>query len=145
MKVEPFLLSATINVAIAQRLCRKICERCKAPAELPDEVDVRFRKDVEAIPAAYRAHLDISGPKLKVFKGKGCVRCGNSGYVGRVAVAELIVYDQPLRDLVAKGFPMEKVRVELERQDAITIREDGLLKALEGSTTIEEVLRVTEE
>lgn len=145
MKVEPFLLSATINVAIAQRLCRKICERCKAPAELPDDIENRFRKDINEIPEAYKSHLDLTGTKFKVFKGKGCVRCGNSGHVGRVAVAEMIVFDQELRDLVNKGFPLEQVRAELGRLGAMTIRQDGLLKALEGLTTIEEVLRVTEE
>ncbi len=144
MHVEPFLLSATINVAIAQRLGRKICERCKAPVTVPPEVEAQVRKELEAIPEAYKAHLNLAGP-LPMFKGRGCVRCGDTGYVGRVAVAEMIVYDEDMRGLITKGFPMEEVKKVLAKQGAITLRQDGLLKALEGSTTIEEVMRITAE
>lgn len=145
MKVEPFLLSATINVAIAQRLARKVCERCKAPYAVPEEVVKRFQKDIDEIPETYKTHLEFTSGSLTFYKGKGCVRCSNSGYAGRVAIAEMIVYSEELRRLVTQGFPMEKVQIELRKQGAISIRQDGLLKALEGSTTIEEVLRVTEE
>lgn len=145
MHVEPFLLSATINVAIAQRLGRKICDRCKAPVTLPPEVEAQVRKELEAVPAKYKAHLDLSKPNLPMFKGRGCVRCGDSGYVGRVAVAEMIVYDEEMRGLITKGFPVEDVKKALQHQEAITLRQDGLLKALEGYTTIEEVMRITAE
>ncbi len=147
MHVEPFLLSATLNVAIAQRLARKICERCKGTATLPPEMEKRVREELAAIPEAYKAALaaNIAAPQLTVHKGRGCVRCGDSGYVGRVAVAEMIVYGDDLRLLISQGFPMDKVKEQLVRQGAITLRQDGLLKALEGSTTIEEVLRITAE
>jgi len=145
MHVEPFLLAATINMAIAQRLARKICERCKAPTVVPPEVEAQVRKELENIPARYKAHLKLDGEHLPMFKGRGCVRCSDSGYVGRVAVAEMIQYDDDMRSLVTKGFPMEAVQKVLKKQEAISLREDGLLKALEGSTTIEEVLRITAE
>ncbi|MEY4744979.1 MAG: hypothetical protein RL272_924 [Candidatus Parcubacteria bacterium] len=145
MHVEPFLLSATINVAIAQRLARKICERCKAPVVVPPEVESQVRKELADIPERYKSHLDLAGQNLPMFKGRGCVRCGNTGYIGRVAVAEMIVYDEEMRALITKGFPMEEVKKVLVRQGAISIRQDGLLKALEGSTTIEEVMRITAE
>jgi len=145
MHVEPFLLAATINMAIAQRLARKICERCKAPTVVPPEVEAQVRKELENIPARYKAHLKLDGEHLPMFKGRGCVRCSDSGYVGRVAVAEMIQYDDDMRSLVTKGFPMEEVQKVLKKQEAISLREDGLLKALEGSTTIEEVLRITAE
>ncbi len=145
MHVEPFLLSATLNVAIAQRLARKICERCKAPTTLPPEIEESVREEIDAIPEVYKTHLDLAAPKLTVYKGMGCVRCGNSGYMGRVACAEMIVYDEELRLLITKGFPSEQVKKELVKQNAITLRQDALLKALEGSTTIEEVMRITAE
>jgi type IV pilus assembly protein PilB len=145
MHVEPFLLSATLNVAIAQRLARKICDRCKAPTQIPPEVEAKVRKEIDEIPAGYKSQLDVSGPSLAFFKGRGCVRCNNSGYAGRVAAAEIIVYDQELRGLITKGFPPEEVKKILVRQGAITLRQDALLKALEGSTTIEEVMRITAE
>ncbi len=145
MHVEPFLLSATLNVAIAQRLGRKICERCKSPTSLPPEIEDSIRREIDAIPETYKTHLDLSPAKLVVYKGVGCVRCGNSGYVGRVACAEMIVYDEELRLLITKGFPMDDVRKILNKQGVITLRQDALLKALEGSTTIEEVMRITAE
>ncbi|HSD12175.1 MAG TPA: GspE/PulE family protein [Patescibacteria group bacterium] len=145
MHVEPFLLSATINLAIAQRLARKICERCKAPVVVPPEVEAQVRRELEAVPANYKAHLNLAGEHLPMFKGRGCVRCGDTGYVGRVAVAEMIIYDEDMRALITKGFPMEEVKKVLAKQGAISLRQDGLLKALEGSTTIEEIMRITAE
>lgn len=146
MHVEPFLLSATLNMAIAQRLARKICDRCKAPVVLPPEIEAKFRIEVDAIPEHFKAKLNITTDKpLAVFKGRGCVRCGDSGYTGRVAVAEIIAYDDEMRQLINKGFPIEEARAILQKQGAISLRQDGLLKALEGSTTIEEVLRITSE
>jgi len=144
MHVEPFLLGATLNMAIAQRLARKICDRCKAPFPVPPEVEERFRKEIAEIPEKYRSKFDVTKP-LTFYKGRGCVRCGDSGYVGRVACAELIAYDEELRQLIARGFPVDEVKVVLAKQGAITLRQDGLLKALEGSTTMEEVLRITAE
>ncbi|MEY4723150.1 MAG: hypothetical protein RLZZ324_663 [Candidatus Parcubacteria bacterium] len=146
MKVEPFLLAAVLNVAIAQRLARKICDRCKGSQIIPPEVEARFRAELDAIPQKYKAHLGSFADKsLTFFKGRGCVRCGNTGYQGRVAVAEMIVFNDELRLLITKGFPTEQVQTALRHLDALTLRQDGLLKALEGSTTIEEVLRVTSE
>jgi type IV pilus assembly protein PilB len=145
MRVEPFLLAATINVAIAQRLARKICERCKAPITMPPEVEERVRKDLEAIPAAYKAHLDLTKKPLTMYRGRGCLRCGDTGYVGRVAVAEMMLFNEDMRLLVTKGFPLEEVEKAARKQEMITLKQDGLLKALEGSTTIEEVLRISTE
>ena len=145
MHVEPFLLSATINMAIAQRLARKICERCKALVVVPPEVESAVRKELEAVPAKYKTHLKLDGEHLPFHKGRGCVRCGDSGYAGRVAVAEMIQYDDDMRALITKGFPMDEVQKVLRKQEAISLRQDALLKALEGSTTIEEVMRITAE
>ncbi|HTM68430.1 MAG TPA: GspE/PulE family protein [Candidatus Binatia bacterium] len=145
MHVEPFLLSATINMAIAQRLARKICERCKAPIVIPAEVEAQVRKEIAEIPAKYMSHLKLDGEHLPFHKGRGCVRCGDSGYAGRVAVGEMIQYDEEMRALITKGFPMDEVQKVLRKQGAISLRQDGLLKALEGSTTIEEVMRITSE
>jgi len=145
MKVEPFLLSATINIAIAQRLARRICERCKTAITVPIEVENRVRPDIMAIPAAYRAHLDLTKSPWTFYKGRGCLRCNNTGYSGRVAVAEIMAFDEEMKQFVARGFPVDKVKEALKKKGVITLKEDGLLKALEGSTTIEEVMRITAE
>ncbi len=145
MRVEPFLLSATINIAIAQRLARKICERCKTTTTVPANVEKGIRKEIEAIPETYKSHLKLSSAAFTLYKGRGCLRCGDTGYNGRVAVAELLRFDDELRALVTAGFPMEKVRECAKRQEMLSLRQDGLLKALEGLTTLEEVLRISAE
>ena len=100
-------------------------------------------KTGDPVPPDNDCTLDLSKPKLTLYKGMGCTRCGDSGYVGRVACAEMIAYDEELRGLITKGFPMDKVKDQLKKQGAITLRQDALLKALEGFTTIEEVMRIT--
>ncbi len=146
MHLEPFLLSATMNIAIAQRLARKLCERCKAPVEVPPDVIEQVSKEIQEIPDEYFEEVGLSkdGPPV-FYKGRGCLRCQDTGYVGRVAVAEVIEYNDQLRDLIANGFDAEKVRAIIKGQRLINIRQDALLKALEGFTTIEEVMRITSE
>ncbi len=144
MHLEPFLLSATINLAIAQRLARKVCDRCKSPSAVPPEVENKLREQLAEIPERYRAHVDITGP-LPFVKGLGCVRCNNTGYAGRVACAELIAYDEELREFITSGFPVDEVRKSLRRRGDLTLQQDALLKAVEGFTTIEEVYRITAE
>ncbi|MBN1585056.1 type II/IV secretion system protein [Candidatus Uhrbacteria bacterium] len=145
MHVEPFLLSATMNLAIAQRLARKICERCKAEQELPPEVEAQIRKGLEAVPKSYLSHIDMSGPKLKVYRGRGCLRCNDTGYSGRVAVAELMPFDAGMRELINSGFPIPKVQEANRKNGMISMKEDGLIKVLEGLTTMEEIMRITKE
>lgn len=145
MHLEPFLLAATMNMAIAQRLARKICDRCKAPVTVPQDVEESIRSQISEIPDFYKENLDLSGERLTLYKGRGCLRCNDTGYAGRVAVAEVMVFDEEMRQLVAEGFNMEKVAEAAKRQGMISLQQDGLLKALEGSTTIEEVMRVTSE
>ncbi|MBU0624836.1 Flp pilus assembly complex ATPase component TadA [Patescibacteria group bacterium] len=144
MQMEPFLLSATMNIAVAQRLCRKICERCKAATEIPPEVEQQVRSEIQAIPDEYFEEVGLfKEAPLTLYKGRGCLRCQDTGYAGRVAVAEILVFDDQLRYLVTKGFPVEAVRKVLQEKHMIDIRQDAILKALEGLTTIEEVMRVT--
>ena len=145
MGVEPFLLGATMNLAIAQRLARRNCERCKGPIHLSPEVEQKVRAELADVPELYKKHLDLSVPQLTFYRGKGCLRCGDSGYVGRLSVAELLLFAEEMRDLVAKGFPAEKARQVAKAQGMITLRQDGLLKALEGTTTLEEVMRISAE
>jgi type IV pilus assembly protein PilB len=145
MGLEPFLLSATLNMAVAQRLARRICERCKTTVTVPADVEERVRKAALSAPEAWRKHLDLEAKPLTFYKGRGCVRCNNTGYVGRVACAEIMPFDTAMRDLVAKNFPVEEVRAAVTRQGLLTIQQDAMLKALEGFTTIEEVFRITAE
>lgn len=145
MHVEPFLLAATLNLGIAQRLARKICPHCKEVQEIAPETVEKLKKEVLLIPKKYFSQgIDQNAP-LVFYHGKGCARCGDTGYAGRTAVAELFQFTQTAKRLVEKGFPAAEVQVEATRQEMLKLRQDILLKALEGITTVEEVLRLGQE
>ncbi|MFZ2803738.1 MAG: GspE/PulE family protein [Patescibacteria group bacterium] len=145
MGVEPFLLAATINIGIAQRLARKICTHCKEPVEIEAAVIEKLRKDLSTIPPKYfKPGFDPKGP-LVFFHGKGCSRCGDTGYQGRVAIAELFEFIEPVRRLVEKGITADQERAEFTKQGAITMRQDSVLKALDGLTTVDEVFRLSQD
>lgn len=143
MKVEPFLLGSTLNTIVAQRLARKICEHCKMEDGLPKETIEGIKEEVRKVPEAVVKRLlpnfDAENPKF--YKGKGCPRCGNLGYSGRVSITEVIDINDKLKDLIIEG---KRVKIEdiMASQDFITLKQDGLIKVLSGVTTMEEVLRV---
>ncbi len=145
MHVEPFLLAATLNVGISQRLARKICAHCKEVQDIAPETLEKLRKEAQAIPKKYFSQgIDPSG-EMVFYHGKGCARCGDSGYSGRTAVAEVFQFTPQAKRLIEKGFPTDEVRAEAGKQGMLLLRQDILLKALEGTTTVEEVLRLGQE
>lgn len=143
--VEPFLLSSTLNLIVAQRLARKICEHCKVETELPENMLQTVRDELKQIPPKYYPEGITPDGSLKFWHGEGCVRCGDTGYIGRTAIAEMILVTKEIRDLMNQGFPRAKVFEELGRQEWLTLRQDSILKVLEGITTMDEVLRLSRE
>jgi type IV pilus assembly protein PilB len=144
MGAEPFLLAATLNVGLAQRLARKICPNCKEPEAIDSGVLSGIVKEIAQIPKRYfSAGVDPANPVF--YHGKGCNRCTNSGYIGRVAIAEIFMFTATAQRLVQEGFPLAKVQEEGRRQEMISLRQDALLKALDGFTTLAEVLRLSQE
>jgi type IV pilus assembly protein PilB len=144
MGVEPFLLAATLNIGIAQRLARKICEGCKEPQTIDPKTLTLLQQEIAEIPKRFLPK-EYNASSVVFYHGKGCNRCSNTGYVGRVAVAELFLFTPRARELVQEGFPHAKVKEEVQHQEMISIRQDSLLKAMEGLTTVEEVLRLSQE
>ncbi len=144
MGLEPYLLAATINLGIAQRLARKICTHCKEPLELEKATLDSLRREIKAIPPQYYPKDFNPDGDLVFYHGKGCSRCGDSGYQGRAVVAEMIQFTEPVKRLVEKGYPQEEARAYFTKQGAITLRQDSILKALAGITTVEEVLRLSQ-
>jgi type IV pilus assembly protein PilB len=130
MGIEPFLVTASVNLVLAQRLARKICEACREPIEVEQQalIDVGFREE------------QLSGT---VFKGKGCRDCGDSGYRGRIALYEVMPFTDALKEMVLQGANTAELKHEMIRQNVKTLRVSGIGKVLEGITTIDEVLRVT--
>ncbi|PJA09086.1 hypothetical protein COX69_00730 [Candidatus Falkowbacteria bacterium CG_4_10_14_0_2_um_filter_48_10] len=144
MKVEPFLLSSTLRLIIAQRLVRKICPYCRVEAKLPSDFLADLMAALDSLPPEYRrAQLkDAKADKLVFFKGKGCPRCGNSGYAGRLAVTEVFEVNEQIRNMLVEGktvFTNEEIS---RTQLFITFKQDGYLKVAQGQTTIEEVISV---
>ncbi len=142
MGIEPFLVASSVSVIVAQRLVRKICNTCKA-SFLPDENVVRV---IQSDPVLEEKLLKISGKgklsDVRLYKGVGCEACGNTGFIGRVGIFEVLEVTDAIRPLIInKQDPAQIERVAKE-EGMITMFEDGLAKALQGTTTIEEVVRV---
>ncbi len=145
MGAEPFLLASTVNLVMAQRLARRICPDCATKASVAAEVVAGIERELAGIPADYLKGVGAKIPKPLVFrKGAGCSRCSNQGYRGRIAVAEVILFTETLQELTTTGFKAREVAAELAKQHFVTLRQDCVLKAVQGFTTLEEVFRVTQ-
>lgn len=142
MKVEPFLVASTINLIIAQRLVRKICQKCRVSYFLDD----KEIKSIEAIPQVAEIYKKKTGKelsKLRFYKSQGCKVCGNSGYSGRIGIFEVLEMSEEIKKLVLKRASSNEIVKMAKENGMITMIEDGADKTLNGVTTIEEVLRVT--
>ena len=128
--VDPYLIAASLNAALAQRLVRKICPKCKQLYQVPEHM----RKYVE------KAGVNPE----ELLHGIGCETCRGSGYVGRVGIYELLVIDDRFRDMINKDSSISNMRRVFHESGQPSLFDDGIIKVKQGLTTIEEVLRVTE-
>ncbi|MCH8005201.1 MAG: Flp pilus assembly complex ATPase component TadA [Planctomycetes bacterium] len=128
--IEPFLVGAAVRAILAQRLVRRICEHCKGPVRLKREI------------TQFLETHGISGSKI--MQGKGCGRCRETTFSGRVGIYELLLLDDHLRDIVARNPNVTEFRKVCTSRGMVTLREDGFKKVAVGLTTVEEILRVTE-
>jgi len=148
MKVEPFLLASTINAIVAQRLVRKICSRCKEEIVIADNLEQEVRKVIKNVsPADIPNTINISDDKkLKFFKGKGCNKCGNTGYKGRTVISEVLDISDAMRGLISAGCEdLEAVKELVKKEKMLQILPNAYIKALAGETSMDEVLRVTKD
>ncbi len=135
--VPPFLVAATLNAVVAQRLVRKVCANCRVPYT-PDPA---YLKKVES-------DFEVMGQHVKLpqtmYRGSGCAICHGTGYEGRIGLFEIFVVNEKVRDLIAsKGIGADELRRVAKDQGMVAMFEDGLRKAAGGLTTIEELMRVT--
>jgi type IV pilus assembly protein PilB len=151
MKIERFLLSSTLKTVVAQRLARRLCENCKQPTELSSDANADIINELKQVP------LNIAQEELpnfttpdevfkyyKLFKAVGCPRCENTGYSGRVAITEVIEINDTLKTMINNGDKNLDINAVKKTEDFISIKQDGIIKILQGLTTMEEVLRVIE-
>lgn len=137
MDVEPFLVASTVNIIIAQRLMRKICEMCKVSIVVTKEELVKNLPE-----AAIKKHFTMSGP-IQIYEGKGCKICHGTGYKGRVGAFEVLEVTKEIRKLITDREDADVVAQKAIEEGMMTMLDDGLQKVVKGVTTIEEVLRVT--
>src|SRR5437667_9604605 len=131
MGIQPFLLSSALLLILAQRLGRRICKECKQPMEGKEEDLVPY------------GHVPQGREKVTFYRGKGCATCNFTGMKGRVAIYEVMPVTEPLRDMILKNAATADIREQAQKDGMKTLRQSGLMKVIEGTTTIEEVLRVT--
>lgn len=136
MGIEEYLVASTISIAIGQRLVRKICENCKEEVEMTDTI----KKSLNSLGSS-----QIIKNLKKIYKGKGCENCFQSGYRGRICINEILVTDEKIKEAILRKAPaseIKKIAVSLGMTDML---EDGLKKVMDGKTTLEEILRVIHE
>jgi type IV pilus assembly protein PilB len=138
MDVEPFLVASTVNVIVAQRLVRKICEMCKSSIEVSrDEMAHNLNPDI------LQKHFGMKD-QIRIYKGAGCAVCHNTGYSGRLGVFEVLEITNSIRRLITQKANADVIlKQDVDEYDMTTMLDDGLKKVIQGVTTIEEVLRVT--
>jgi len=135
MKNEPFLLASTLELIIAQRLVRKICDHCR----------YSFTAKLSSIPMPIKTVNKFFGKTdMLLYKGKGCSVCGNSGYLGRTAIFELIALTSEMKELILKEPSAQEIWSLARKQGSATFFEDGIDKVKQGVTTIDELKRVAE-
>ncbi len=164
MGVEPFLLTSALNAVVGQRVVRKICPHCRVEFSAPPEVVENMRlvlgkflpaspqgepaspqgepASPQGEPASPASQLT---PVMKLYKGRGCLLCSNTGYLGRVGIFEVLIITEPIVKLILEHASSGSIEEAALSQGMITMKQDGYLKVLEGVTTLEEVLRVAQD
>jgi type IV pilus assembly protein PilB len=142
MGVKPFVVGPALSCVLAQRLVRKICQRCKVPVVPSPELFKRVKLILSQVPASSNVRVP---EKLVFYHSTGCDSCHHLGYQGRIGIYEVLEVTEAIQDLIMKESPMSAFKKTAVLQGMLTMAQDGLLKALEGITDVEEVFRVAEE
>lgn len=138
MGAQAFLLASAVNAVLGQRVVRKICQACRVEITPPPEV-------LENIKEVLGKLLPNQGEQLKLYKGGGCSKCGQTGYLGRTGIFEVLIVTEMISRLTLERSTTQKIEERAVEEGMITMKQDGYLKVLEGVTTMEEVLRVAQD
>ena len=150
--IEPYLIASTLNAIMAQRLVRVICPDCKESHEVDAATKGALNKQFNFDKLIATLNREQILPKevksiddLPFFQGKGCEKCGNTGYKGRLGIHEILENTPAIQDLIVKRATSQDIQEQAEKDGMILMWQDGFIKAVLGMTTIEEILRVTKE
>ncbi len=152
MGAETFLLATTLNIVIGQRLVRKVCSNCKEEYQLNErEVEelgakIDLKKTLEILQREKALPITTNDfREIKFVRGKGCAQCSETGYKGRIGIYEVLEVDDKIRSLIAERKPTTEIESFSVEKGFLLMLQDGFIKAVQGLTTIEEILRVTQE
>lgn len=137
MKIEPFLIASTVNLVIAQRLIRKICNNCKTSYQL---TKAEYKSLLETIPSKL-----LENNAETFYRGQGCPQCNQTGYQGRISINEVLVTNDAVKESILKRESSNKIKQVAVANGMTTMLEEGFQKVFKGVTTIEEILRVINE
>jgi type II secretory ATPase GspE/PulE/Tfp pilus assembly ATPase PilB-like protein len=155
MGAENFLLSSTVNAVLAQRLVRRVCPECKETYEPPKEIQDEILKVMRTISenkvlmakdpeVAKLVSETLKKGKIELTRGKGCPKCSNIGYKGRLGIFELLPMTDEISKLILENSPSSQIEYKAIEEGMLTLLQDGYLRAVEGVTTLEEVMRVSD-
>jgi len=144
MGIRAFLIPPTLSLALAQRLVRKLCPHCKKKVKASKEARKLLLEEIRKFPSTIKKSIDPA-ETLYIYEPVGCKRCNNIGYSGRIGIFEILEMTDHLGEVILKEPSEAKIQEEAKSQGMITMKQDGILKILEGTTSIEEVLIVAEE
>lgn len=141
MGIDSFLIPSALRLAVAQRLVPKLCSDCKKPYEAAENIIEQVRAELEVMPKEYRQEAKES--EIQFFKAEGCQACGKLGTKGRIAVFETLVVDNEVEKAIVENASESTFRTIAKNQGMISMRQDGILKALKGTVSIEAVMAET--
>ncbi len=144
LKVAPFLIPSSLSLVLAQRLVRRLCPDCKKKVKPKDRIKNLILKEINSLPESIKRTIQIPKP-LQVYQAVGCKKCKNEGYLGRIAIFEVLEMTESLAEIILKEPSEAAILKEAQKQEMITMRQDGILKVLDGVTSVEEALRVIEQ
>ncbi len=150
MKIAPFLIAPSLNLMVGQRLVGRLCQSCKIAEAASPEILAIIKKELNKIPKDVLQYVNINPPtggqdSYQIYHSQGCQACKNKGFSGRVALFEILEMTSQLKEIISKEPTEPKILGEALRQGMVSLRQDGILKALSGLISIEEVLRETTE
>lgn len=142
MGIEPFLITSSLNTVIAQRLTRKLCEKCRNKANLNPETSQIINNEISNLSDQYKKMLP---QELTFFQAVGCDQCNNTGYKGRIGIYEVFDLNPEIAQIINKQVSTDQLNEIAIKNNMLTLKQDGIIKAIQGLTTIEEIWRVTKE
>ena len=144
MEVEPFLLPPSLNLMVAQRLIKRLCQDCKKEVTAPKRAEEIIDRELGKLPADLKKNLKWKKP-YKIWQIVGCKKCAHKGTKGRVAIFEIFKMSAQLEKIVIEEPTDSRIRAETQRQGMVTLLQDGILKVLDGTISLEEVLQAVKE